>query len=86
LSSSPVDVSTLLSALMAADVDFVVIGGIAAIFHGSARSTYDVDIAYERSSTNIERLTRALQPLSPYLRVRPPACRSASMRRPCAWV
>lgn len=40
--------------------------------HGSARVTYDVDLVYERTNENIERLARALTPHSPYLRDAPP--------------
>ncbi len=41
-------------------VDFVVIGGLAATFHGSARVTYDLDICYSRASANVRRLAAAL--------------------------
>ena len=47
------------------DVDFVVIGGLAATFHGSARVTYDLDICYSRTSSNLRRLTEALAPFNP---------------------
>ena len=52
----------LLSALFKERVSFVVIGGIAATLHGSARLTNDLDIAYQRSPENIERLATALAP------------------------
>ncbi len=61
----------LLSALRREEVSFVIIGGIAATLHGSARLTNDLDIVYERSVTNYERLTRALRPFNPYLRGAP---------------
>jgi hypothetical protein len=62
----------LLSSLSRERVSFVIIGGIAATLHGSARLTNDLDIAYERSPENIERLATALSPLQPYLRGAPP--------------
>jgi predicted nucleotidyltransferase len=43
-----------------AGVDFVVIGGVAATFHGSVRVTYDLDIYYSRVSSNVKRLVTAL--------------------------
>jgi hypothetical protein len=43
-----------------AGVDFVVIGGVAATFHGSVRVTYDLDICYSRISSNVKRLAPAL--------------------------
>jgi predicted nucleotidyltransferase len=53
-------------------VHFIVIGGWAAIFHGLAHSTYDVDVVYSRERENIRRLVAALKPLHPYLRGAPP--------------
>ncbi len=40
-------------ALCGATVDFVVIGGVAATFHGSARVTYDLGIGYSRVSAHL---------------------------------
>ena len=62
----------LLRALSTAHVDFVLVGGMAATVHGSARATYDIDVVYSRSSENIERLVAALAPLRPYPRGAPP--------------
>jgi hypothetical protein len=42
-------------------VDYVLIGGLAAILHGSALSTNDADICPERSRGNVERLAAALR-------------------------
>ncbi|HEX4645458.1 MAG TPA: DUF6036 family nucleotidyltransferase [Verrucomicrobiae bacterium] len=53
-------------------VKFIVIGGWAAIFHGLARSTMDVDVVYARDRQNIQRLVEALHLLNPYLRGAPP--------------
>ena len=66
------DFEGLLNALQGAGVEFVLIGGMAGIAHGAARLTYDLDIVYERSPENVERLVKALQPLDPYLRGAPP--------------
>jgi predicted nucleotidyltransferase len=66
------DFERILTGLRSADVSFIIIGGVAATVHGSARLTSDVDIVYERSRTNIERLVQALTPLNPYLRGAPP--------------
>lgn len=46
-------------------VDFVVIGGWAAIFHGSAHVTNDLDICYSRDKENLRRLAGALAPYRP---------------------
>jgi len=52
-------------ALCDAGVDFVVIGGVSATFHGSSRVTYDLDVCYSRASSNLKRLTAALAPFHP---------------------
>jgi len=66
------DFERILSGLLSAEVSFVIIGGVAATVHGSARLTSDVDIVYERSISNITQLVHALTPLKPYLRGAPP--------------
>lgn len=48
-----------------AGVDFVVIGGWAAIFHGSSHVTNDLDICYSRDQENLRRLAAALAPYHP---------------------
>jgi predicted nucleotidyltransferase len=53
-------------------VRFIVIGGWAAIVHGTARSTNDVDLVYARDADNVHRLVTALQSWNPYLRGAPP--------------
>jgi hypothetical protein len=62
----------LVTALRSNDVEFVIVGGVAATLHGSARVTYDLDIAYERSAENLSRIVKALGPFQPYLRGAPP--------------
>jgi hypothetical protein len=66
------DFAGLIRALAQGQVDFIVVGGLAAAAHGSARATYDVDVVYSRSPDNIARLAAALAPLRPYLRGAPP--------------
>lgn len=65
------DFERILNGLRLAEVSFVIVGGVAATVHGSARLTSDVDVVYERSSGNIQRLVEALAPLKPYLRGAP---------------
>lgn len=62
----------LLESLERNEVAFVIIGGIAATLHGSARLTFDLDVVYERTPANLERLVAALAPFTPYLRGAPP--------------
>jgi len=50
------------------DVEFIVVGGVAAIIAGCPITTLDLDIVYERSPRNLERLNTALQALNAYCR------------------
>jgi predicted nucleotidyltransferase len=61
----------LVGLLADGDVEFVVVGGLAAVVHGSAYVTHDVDVCYGRSATNVERLCGALAPVHPTLRGAP---------------
>ena len=67
-----IEFRALLENLYRHEVAFVIVGGIAATLHGSARLTFDLDIVYERTPENIERLVAALTPFQPYLRGAPP--------------
>lgn len=62
---------TLLVALAENNVDFVIVGGLAATLHGSARVTYDLDIVYNRTPENLSKIVAALSPYQPYLRGAP---------------
>ncbi|MDP9453679.1 MAG: hypothetical protein M3P97_09915 [Actinomycetota bacterium] len=50
-------------------VDFLVVGGVAAIAHGATRPTSDLDCVARRSGTNLDRLAAALRELNARLRV-----------------
>ena len=66
------DFEQLVATLVIGKVEFVIVGGLAATAHGSARLTQDVDVVYARSLDNIDRLVSALSPFQPYLRGAPP--------------
>lgn len=51
--------------LAKAEVEFVIIGGVALRSHGSGYLTQDLDICYSRSRKNLERIAEALEPLKP---------------------
>lgn len=61
----------VLTSLARAEIDFVVIGGVAGLAHGSARVTFDIDICYKRSPENIRRLCETLEAVHPRLRGAP---------------
>lgn len=66
------DPSPFFELLIRHEVDFVVIGGIAAASLGSARATFDIDIAYARDRENLVRLAQALREAEATLRGAPP--------------
>lgn len=67
---SPVelDAQRILRALVARGVDFVVIGGIAAVLHGSARNTFDLDVCFATDDVNLHALGDVLVELRARLR------------------
>jgi predicted nucleotidyltransferase len=67
-----IDLERALQELHRTGVEFVIVGGIAATIHGSARVTQDLDVVYARTPENIARLAAALAPHRPYLRGAPP--------------
>lgn len=62
------DFTGVIGVLADAGVEVIVIGGLAAQAHGSARITQDADFLYRRAPDNIKRLATALAPYNPYLR------------------
>ncbi len=68
------------------EVEFIVVGGIAAILQGSPLTTDDIDVVYSSTEENLPRLARALAKLeAQYLdpagrRLEPNTSRLASMK------
>ena len=65
---SPLRADEILKRLTARGVDFVVIGGIAAVLHGSAQATYDLDICYATDPGNLAALGEVLVALGARLK------------------
>jgi predicted nucleotidyltransferase len=58
----------ILQRLTARGVDFVVIGGIAAVLHGSPTTTFDLDVCYATDPGNLTALGHVLTELDVQLR------------------
>lgn len=58
----------ILETLAVHEVEYVLIGGLAAATHGSPFLTEDVDITPQRSTANLDRLSRALKDLNACVR------------------
>jgi hypothetical protein len=57
---SPVRFGDLLRSLVEGDVDFIVVGGVAAVLEGAPVSTFDLDIVYSLAERNLTRLAKVL--------------------------
>ena len=62
------ELSELLCALLDAGVDFVLVGGAAAVVQGAPITTQDVDIVHARSEANVSRLLAVLTDLDAKVR------------------
>jgi hypothetical protein len=65
------DFQRLVEALSGHGVAYIVIGGVALVLHGSARTTQDLDICYLREPPNLDALAVALARFCPVLRGAP---------------
>jgi hypothetical protein len=66
---SDFDPLRVLATLHEHGVDFVLVGGLAAVTHGSSLATADIDVAPDRRIENLERLAEALRSLNARIRV-----------------
>ena len=66
-----IDFRRILETLCRHEVEFVVVGGVAAVLNGAAYMTFDVDVVHRRSSNNVLRLLAALHELNARYRNRP---------------
>ncbi len=58
------DLSAILEGLLEADVQFILVGGLAAVIQGAPVTTMDVDIVHHRSSENISKLFSFLKSIN----------------------
>ncbi|HVK69321.1 MAG TPA: hypothetical protein VM694_32915 [Polyangium sp.] len=61
----------ILRTLLHHRVDFVVVGGMAAVLQGAPVHTFDIDIVYSRTEDNVARLLAALRDLDAVFRTDP---------------
>jgi hypothetical protein len=65
------DFEATLRALHASGVDFILVGGLAAVLNGAPVNTFDVDIVHSRVGANVERLLNVLESLDAIFRMQP---------------
>jgi len=60
-----------LRTLRTSDIQFVVVGGLAAVLKGAPIQTYDIDLVYSREPANIDRLLTFLREIDAIFRLQP---------------
>ncbi|MCK5541425.1 MAG: hypothetical protein KAI40_01950 [Desulfobacterales bacterium] len=55
------DLSAILEGLLESDIEFILVGGLAAVVQGAPVTTMDVDIVHNQSSENISKLIKFLK-------------------------
>ena len=63
------DINRLLQRLCDAEIDFVIVGGFAAILHGSSLTTRDLDVCALLTQENVNKLREVLRDLRPVHRL-----------------
>lgn len=71
-SPPPANLTTLLARLAASGVEFVLVGGLAAVAQGAPLTTVDVDVVHRRDPANVERLLELLASVDARYRGQPP--------------
>ncbi len=69
--SRPSELTTLLAKLAASGVEFVLVGGLAAVAQGAPITTFDIDIVHARTPDNVDRLVAFLGGVHARYRGRP---------------
>ena len=62
------DLSALLEGLVEADIQFILVGGLAAVIQGAPITTMDVDIVHRQSPENISKLLGFLKSIGAFYR------------------
>jgi len=68
-SAAPLDVEKILKVLEKHNVEFMIVGGLAAVVYGSTRMTWDIDVLPNQSDENLSNLVTALKELEAGLRI-----------------
>ncbi len=61
----------ILRDLCESDIQFIVVGGVAAALNGAPVQTYDIDLVYSREHGNVNRLLKLLSEIDAIFRIQP---------------
>lgn len=70
-SATPTELTALLGELIATGVEFILVGGLAAVAQGAPITTFDIDVVPLRSTANVDALMSFLASVHAYHRGRP---------------
>ncbi|MFH1984971.1 MAG: hypothetical protein ABIL58_24275 [Pseudomonadota bacterium] len=62
------NLSALIKGLSQAGVEFIIVGGIAAVAQGAPVTTFDLDIVHRRTDDHVEKLDRFLKSIDAHFR------------------
>ena len=62
------DLSRLIKELKKADIEFILVGGVAAVAQGAPVTTFDLDVVHERTPENIKKIKNLLKTIGAYQR------------------
>ena len=62
------DLTALIKGLKEAGVEFIIVGGIAAVAQGAPLTTFDLDIVHQQTDENIQRILSYLETIGAYQR------------------
>ena len=65
-----VSLKSFLGALHHGEIDFILVGGMAAVLGGSPTTTLDIGVVHSREPANIARLLSVLESLDAIFRIR----------------
>jgi hypothetical protein len=65
------DFQAILKALRESDIEFIVVGGLAAILDGAPVNSFDVDVVPSREPANVRRLLPVLESMDAIFRIQP---------------
>jgi len=83
--SNRTDFGKALTVLHTGGVEFIIVGGVAAILNGLGYTTYDLDVVYSRERANIENLSVVWSRIHPICGELLQACHLNSMREQFGW-
>ena len=69
MKSPSLDFFEMLRVLNDHQIDYIIVGGVCAVFHGAPVTTYDLDVVRSCHPENIERMLGALEELDGYSRL-----------------